>query len=709
MRLLGNIRTVTFLACALPITFAAAQMSPQMNPMTPEPESGAATQAPEDAVPAHPASPADRAAAQKLAARAKAPASHVPDTPLNPTERAQQMLNRFTFGARPGEVETVAAMGAQAWFEQQLHPDQIPDGALEKRIATDYPELSLKPADLLTQFPSRHLIDLVAQDKQPYPSDPIEAGLYEAQVYKWNAEHDQKDADGKSVPRPVPTEEELAAKKKADQATASRIAGELFALPKQDRLLALMKTPVADRVAFAMNVSGDQKKLLLADFTPHERAIVSALAQTDASGVAVSELQQARMVRDILSRRQLQEVMTDFWFNHFNIYIYKDQDKIYTPAYERDVIRPHALGKFRDLLLATAESPAMMVYLDNYTSIGPDSVANGGNNPNGKRGSRGLNENYAREVMELHTVGVNGGYTQADVTQLARVLTGWGVDHQELGGGFAFNPKTHEPGTKQWFGQTIKEDGMNEGLSALKTLAGSPKTAHFISSLIAQRFVADQPPPALVDRMAKTFLSSDGDISAVLRTMVQSPEFNSHRYFRNKVKTPVEFVASTFRSTATDPSNPGALVYTVQRMGMPLYQALPPTGYYITAEQWMNTSALVDRLNFAVALTRSSVGGIRFDAPHLLAVELMADPPADARQGKVVNASAFIAPDVHRSGTDVVLGILEHALITGGVSDRTQQFMQHQVDDPQIKAANPTDRLNQLTALVLGSPEFQMR
>jgi uncharacterized protein (DUF1800 family) len=611
-------------------------------------------------------------------------------------------------------VEKVIAGGVQSWFEKQLHPDQIPDGILQKRITTEFPALALKPADLLRQFPNRYLIDQVAQGKQPYPTDPIEAGLYEVQVYKWNEERDQRNAAGQTVPPPVLTDEQIAQKKKDDQATAARIAGQLFALPKQERLLALMKVPVADRIAFVDNVGGDQKRLLLADFTPHEREIVGGLgAHLDCSGVAVQELQQAKLERAILSERQLQEVMTDFWFNHFNIYIYKDQDKIYTPTYERDAIRPHALGKFRDLLLATAESPAMMVYLDNFTSIGPDSIVNGGNNTNGKRGNRGLNENYAREVMELHTIGVNGGYTQTDVTQLARILTGWGVDHQELGGDFLFNPKAHQPGSKQWLGQLVKEDGMNEGLDALKTLAASPKTAHFISTLIAQRFVTDTPPPALVDRMVKTYLGSDGDISAVLRTMVQSPEFNSHRYFRNKVKTPVEFVASTFRSTATDPANPGALVGTLSRMGMPLYAALPPTGYYITAEQWMNTAALVDRLNFAVSLTRNGVGGIRFDAPRLLALELMAEPaPADAKQGRVVATAASVTPEIRRNGADLALSVLENALIAGSVSDRTQQFMHQQADQVQANPANPAnpaDQLNQLTALVLGSPEFQMR
>ena len=303
-----------------------------------------------------------------------------------------------------------------------------------------------------------------------------------------------------------------------------------------------------------------------------------------ASGVGAQyqigqELAQAKMVRAILSERQLQEVMTDFWFNHFNVYIAKDSDQWYTTSYERDVIRRNALGKFGDLLLATAQSPAMLVYLDNWLSIGPDSLANGVNpaNPRSKPGNKGLNENYGREIMELHTVGVNGGYTQADVTNLSAILTGWTVNNPGLAGGFQFDPKRHEPGTKVWLGHRIGSGqpfviqggpavdaevaarqapamndsmdemsmgggaeqkavalasspgnaGMKEGLEALNLLAHSPQTAHFISWKIAQRFVADDPPPALVDRMAKTFLSSDGDIKAVLRTLVASPEFNS--------------------------------------------------------------------------------------------------------------------------------------------------------------------------------------
>ena len=410
--------------------------------------------------------------------------------------------------------------------------------------------------------------------------------------------------------------------------------------------------------------------------------------------------------------------MTDFWFNHFNVYIGKDGDQWYTTPYERDVIRKNALGKFRDLLLATATSPAMMVYLDNYQSIGPNSLANGVNpaNPKSKPGNKGLNENYGREVMELHTVGVNGGYTQADVTSLAAILTGWGVDRPWQGGPFVFDPKRHEPGAKQWFGQMIADtapaDGMRQGMAALTALAAKPQTAHFISYLIAQRFVADEPPAAVVDAMARTYLASDGDIKAVLRTLVVSPEFNSTRYFRNKVKTPMEFLASAFRTTATDPANPQALVNTARNMGMPLYYALPPTGYYITADHWMNSGALVDRLNFAYQLVNNKFYNQKFDSGHVLALGLMsqgAGEQAAVGRAKFTDAvdrtnAAERSPD----GPEVALRVLEGSLIGGEVSAKTNELIHKQMAQ-QPAGANPGDTLNLLTGLVMGSPEFQLR
>jgi uncharacterized protein (DUF1800 family) len=681
-------------------------------------------------------------AQKKAATKPRPPAAPKPAplVPLTQQERAQQLLNRFTFGPRPGDLEQVLAITPDKWFEQQLNPAGIPDQALDKRL-NDYPTLNMQPDQALLVFPDRGAIQQVAEGKRPYPSDSNLAAMYEVQVYKYNSDLDAKKINANGQPNiPPPTEAEAAAQKKTDQATAARIAGDLFTLPKTQRMAALIKLPVPDRIAFTTYVAGDQKNLLLNDFNPREREIFNGMASNiGASYQIITELSQAKVLRAILSERQLQEVMTDFWFNHFNIYIGKDSDQWYTTSYERDAIRKHALGKFRELLLATSTSPAMMVYLDNWLSIGPDSIANGVNpaNPNSKKGNRGLNENYGREVMELHTVGVDGGYTQADVTALSAILTGWTVDRPNQAGPFTFDPKKHEPGPKQWLGHTIASDpslppnspaaaqaATHEGLEALTLLAADPHTAHFVSYKLAQRFVADEPPPALVDRMAATSLATDGDIKAILRTLVQSPEFNSKKYFRNKVKTPMEFLASAFRTTATDPANPGALVNTINTMGMRLYYALPPTGYYITADQWMNSKALVDRLNFAYALTGNKFANQKFDSAHVLALGLMAQPASavanpttaantprakysEALLTTELNTSLPTQPPPNATGQDIALHVLESTLIGGDVSAQTNQLIRKQIAD--LPAANSTETLNLLTALVMGSPEFQLR
>jgi uncharacterized protein (DUF1800 family) len=713
-----------------------------------------------------------------------AEAKAAPLVPLTERERAVQMLDRFTFGPRPGDVDRVLAMGVDAWFTQQLNPDAIKDPVLDKRLA-DFPTLNMSPEQALSVFPDRGLIQQVSDGKRPYPTNPLLLAVYELQVAKLRRQIDSRKPDANGNLPPEPSDADKAAKKAADQATAARIAGELYALPRNQRMAVLAQMPVDDRIAFTSYVGGDQKNQLMADMTPRERETFLAMAADVGTQYHIGEeLAQAKMVRAVLAERQLQEVMTDFWFNHFNVYIAKDSDQWYTTSYERDVIRKNALGKFSDLLLATAESPAMMVYLDNWLSIGPDSLANGVNpaNPKSKPGNKGLNENYGREIMELHTVGVNGGYTQADVTNLAAILTGWTVNQPNLAGPFLFDPKKHEPGTKTWMGHSVGygpafviqgasvarkptkpapgmddmamgmdgtgdmgmggapsgaaqkaaamanapgNEGMKEGLEALNLLAHSPQTAHFISWKIAQRFVADDPPPALVDRMAKTFLASDGDIKQVLRTLVASPEFNSRRYFRNKVKTPMEFLASAYRTTLTDPSNPGALVNTMKSMGMPLYYALPPTGYYITADHWMNTSALVDRLNFAYQLTNGKFANQKFDAAKVIALGLLSerDAPAQMTSATAVrparpaytgatmtdaDAPAQVAIATP-AGTEIALKVLETTMIGGEVSAQTNALIHKQIDDANGQNTSPADMLNLLTALVMGSPEFQVR
>ncbi len=664
----------------------------------------------------------------KATAQLKLPPSKIaPNLPLNPRERAVQLLDRFTFGPRPGDVERVLAQGPDQWFDQQLSPDVIPDPTLANRLR-DFPTLTLPPDQTLLRFPDRGTVEQVADGKRPYPTDLLLASVYEVQVYKL-----QQERNAKLAGTMVPDDAAKDAQKKLDQATAARVAGQLFALPKAARMTALDALPAPDRIAFANFVPGDQRVILFNDFTPRERETILAFqGGVGAQNRTLDELTQARLLRIILSERQLQEVMTDFWFNHFNVFAPKDSDQWYTTSYERDVIRPHALGKFRDLLLATAESPAMMVYLDNWLSIGPNSLANGVDpaKPNSRPGKRGLNENYGREVMELHTLGVKGGYTQADVTALSAILTGWSVDRPNQGGPFLFDPKKHEPGPKHWLGYTIDEagnvsggkpiapalvqiiahanaqPGMKQGIAALVLLAASPQTAHFLSFKLAQRFLADDPPPALVDRLASAYLTSDGDLRTVLRALVQSPEFNSHRYFRNKVKTPEEFLASAFRATLTDPQNPGAIAGRLNDMGQPLYRALPPTGYSTTADHWMNTQSLLARLNFADQLTHNRFANQKFDSSRVLALSLMTDRAASSSEASHARP-VKLTPAGPTSGPDIALSVLEASLIEGEISPSTAQFIRSQLN--QQPPASPTETLNLLTALLLGSPEFQLR
>jgi uncharacterized protein (DUF1800 family) len=319
------------------------------------------------------------------------------------------------------------------------------------------------------------------------------------------------------------------------------------------------------------------------------------------ANIIFDELRQAKLMRAIYSPTQLQELMVDFWFNHFNVFHEKNALYIYLGSYERDAIRPYALGKFRQLLEATARHPAMLQYLDNWVNSAPGA-------PDSRGGFKGLNENYAREIMELHTMGVDGGYTQQDVTTLARIFTGWGLgpDKYKLPNDtFAFNPKRHDFSDKIFLGHLIKGSGMNEAEQAMDILARHPSTAHHISYELAQYFVADKPPESLVKSMAATFLKTDGDIRAVMRTMLHSREFWSRKYDHNKFKQPLRYVVSALRATAAPVVNYHALLDTLNQMGQPLYHYLTPDGYPNTGDAWLNSDALLKRIDFA----RQLVGG----------------------------------------------------------------------------------------------------
>ncbi|MBA5638052.1 DUF1800 domain-containing protein [Duganella sp. LX20W] len=318
---------------------------------------------------------------------------------------------------------------------------------------------------------------------------------------------------------------------------------------------------------------------------------------------------EARLARAVDSPRQLEEVMVDFWFNHFNVFEGKGLDRALVASYERDAIRPYALGSFRDLLGATAHHPAMLFYLDNWLSTADGFVPR---RANAKVKTAGLNENYARELMELHTLGVDGGYTQRDVRELARMLTGWTFNPRALAlrnEGFVFDARRHDRGDKQWLGRTVHGGGQDEGEYALDVLAMHPATAHHISYELAQYFVQDAPPPALVDRLARSYLDSKGDIRTVLATLFASPEFMAPEAQGAKFKTPYQFVVSAARAGSAPLAEVKPVLGALNRLGMPLYGCQTPDGYKNTEVAWLNPDALSRRIGIATAMGRTLDAG----------------------------------------------------------------------------------------------------
>ena len=637
-------------------------------------------------------------------------------------KRALHALNRLTFGPLPGEAAMVEKMGVDKWIEQQLHPEKIDDSRLDARLAP-LRTLNMSTRDLMETFPSPQMLKAVADGKQSMSSDPAKRAIYESAIARYEAREERKtDKANSSAPQLNATDSTPATQDSSIR--EGRMYAELDAesvldLPPDQRYAAILKMPAEERAALGRTLNGDDREQMLSDLKPQQRETLEALQNPQR--VVIEELEEGKLLRDMYSERQLQEVMTDFWFNHFNVFINKGPDRYLITSYERDVIRPRALGKFKDLLLATAHSPAMLFYLDNWQSVGPASPValglparqhrgrprvyvdtfgrvrvRGASRPQAQANQnkknqqrRGLNENYAREVMELHTLGVDGGYTQKDVTELAKILTGWTLSEPRKGGGFEFNERMHEPGKKIFLGKTFHEDGENEGTKALEMLAKSPATAHFVSKKLAMRFVADDPPSALVERMAQKFESSDGDIREVLRVMFHSPEFRPADDYRAKIKTPLEFVVSAVRATGAEVTNPMPLVQALNRMGMPLYGSQPPTGYSMKASAWVNSAALINRMNFALALGNGHIKGVQPDQQILLG----STPPQEP---------------------DATVALLEQDLLNGDVSSQTHAIVEKQLSDPQISGRRLDDparppNYGVITGLILGSPEFQRR
>jgi uncharacterized protein (DUF1800 family) len=696
-------------------------------------------------------------------------------------ERVLHALNRFTFGPRPGDVAALQAIGVRRWFEQQLNPSSIDDSALEERLEM-FPAMKMREAELKERYPSPQMLRQIIARNEPLPSDPVEHAIYadETAFYKTaKAKQEEKKTaatqdgdmgDGEMM-SPAMAKSAEGTKDKAalpgddvdpsipsmarheEQFYSGLEAVKIINLPPDERMRRILAMPPKELIAFRRSLSRAELAEAADGLTPLQRETLAALQGSPK--MIGAELLQTRMLRDVYSERQLEAVMTDFWLNHFNVYIKKNQNEPYLlPAFERDVIRPHALGKFEDLLVATAMSPAMLMYLDNFQSIGPDSQAarNGGRlakvaqNPQVKQAlkDRGLNENYARELMELHTLGVQcevsadrpvsmldkscgQGYTQQDVTQVAKVLTGWTIDQPFRSGGFQFEERRHEPGSKTVLGKTIRENGELEGLQVLHMLATSPATAKLISTQLAVRFVSDTPPQALVERMATAFAASDGDIKTVLRTMFDSPEFWSPEVYRAKVKTPEEFVISAVRASGVEVKNAIPLTQALDKLGMPFYGMQTPNGYSWMAEPWVNTGDLVSRMNFALGLSSDRIQGVQTHWSRLLEEAWAGAEPVTLSSGSVNDAATVKEKK------------LEMTLMGQAVSERTRSTVLRQFQDqtlqqqaaknfpirpnefePMAQVLNPAMHDQQIhppldreaatmAGLLLGSPEFQRR
>jgi uncharacterized protein (DUF1800 family) len=620
----------------------------------------------------------------------------LPTEALTEDEAILQALNRLAFGPRPGDVERVKELGLQKWIDRQLHPDSIDDSALDARLAR-FPTLKMSSAKLLDEFPE-------AQVAARREGITVEEYRKEQQERLRSAMQSSMQGETQSDPQ------------------GGTQGGAQSDLQMADAL----HMPNFDAVDNDLNANPAKGKGQGKGQGAFSNRMIN-YEQIRLPQRIVAELSMAKMTRAVYSERQLQEMMVDFWYNHFNVYAAKGADRWLITEYEREAIRPHAMGKFRDLLGATAKSPAMLFFLDNWLSADPvawqklqqeqqdrrqlrGSPFGGGpfggprfpqgrpganGNPNDPNASakqkrdRGLNENYGRELMELHTLGVDGGYTQDDVINVAKAFTGWSIRQPRRDPEFFFEERLHDSSVKTVLGHEIHGGGMKDGEEVLDILARDPHTARHISFELAQRFVSDNPPEALVDRMAQTFLKSDGEIREVLRTMIYSPEFWSKAAYRAKIKTPFELVASATRAVGAEVDIPLMLVQWTSRIGQPLYQCEPPTGYSNKADAWVNTGALLNRMNFSLALTSNRLRGAQVNIDSLFGSDTAANPHA-------------------------TLDRAIQMLLGGPASQQTRDTLEKQLDDPQILQATLDDKVKQVNAamiagLVLGSPEFQRR
>ena len=576
------------------------------------------------------------------------------DQRLTPDQQITQALNRLTFGARPGDAEEVRRIGVTKWIDLQLHPDRIPENPILDERLKPLETLRLPLPEIVRKYTPKDdqpMMGMVMFQNNPIPQEKMQkvrTGTAEQRKAILESLDETKRQQVLLQIPPQNLEDLPEYKKEAEDARKAQQEER----QKENRLRnpRLQDLLDSDQLAIARTGDKDQLTALFATLDPDARPKVASLLSPQKAAafpelrregnfqktprlVASEDLKQGKVFRALYSNRQLEEVLVDFWYNHFNVDQAKNVDR--TPnalhlligSYERDAIRPHVLGHFKDLLLATARHPAMLYYLDNWESVAPGAFSIGPFAPDRRfpnqfrgafgREAHGLNENYGREVMELHTLGVKGGYTQDDVIAVARCFTGWTI-RDPADPEFVYAPFMHDFGEKTVLGHKIPAGGgEQDGLQVIDILAHHPSTARFISRELAQRFVADDPPQALVDRMALTFTKTDGDLRAVLQTMFTSPEFFSEGAWQSKLKSPFEMVISAVRAVGGDATDAYTLVQKVAELGQPLYNRLDPNGYPNTGDVWLSTIGLLGRINFSTAITSDQVPGVSVDPLRL--------------------------------------------------------------------------------------------
>jgi len=598
---------------------------------------------------------------------------------LTEDQRVAHVLSRLTFGARPGDFERVKAMGVEAFINQQLDPDSLDVSPLIARLKK-LPTLGMATPVIIEQYtpPKPAVAPSPAPAKSP---DNTTTQKLSAQ----NSGNPLGQTPQLANPKMSAMQSDMQMDAKKEE------TGRMPALT--DSMKDSMKAPDAmSKPRDAQNSSVAPKP------TPPPKN----------PQMIVTELQRAKLLRAVYSERQLYEMMVDFWENHFSIFANKDDDRYLLTSYDRETIRPFTLGRFRDLLGASAHSPAMLFYLDNWRSSVPRPYAATNTKPAGVDG--GLNENYARELMELHTLGVDGGYTQKDVLEVARCFTGWTIQKPNEQGLFLYRPGLHDDGEKIVLGHRILAGGgISDGERVLDILARHPSTARFIATKLARRFISDDPPQSIIDRAAAVFLKTDGSIRETLRAIVTSPEFFSTTAYRTKMRSPFEYVAASMRALNAETDGDRPVLDAVGRMGQPVFGRITPDGYADRADQWLSSGAMIARLNFASALATNRIKGTKIDLSRLLSG--VDEAKKDSVAAKLAHLT--ISGDVSNSTRAVLEKTLrsETALNPTALSTKSGANVSigYDANAPANPSSPPALYVTELITLLIGSPEFQQR